>query len=258
MLEIGHLHQRLRPGRVEAREQLTRVVQAAANRLERQIFEPHVLPGASSKAITCASIDYKMSPGCSEETTEVPDRACVRGMRLRGALAALTSALACLGANGANIVDKSNHAAATDDPYLWLEDIHGAKPMEWVKAQNAKSTAVLQADPDYPKDYDAILKVLDATDRIPYGELDHQYVTNFWQDAPIPRASGGAPAGRLRQGRADWDILLDLDKLAADEHENWVWKGAECTPSCSAACSTSRAVAGMRWWCASSIRGSDS
>ena len=25
----------------------------------------------------------------------------------------------------------------TDDPYLWLEDIHGDKPMEWVKAQNA-------------------------------------------------------------------------------------------------------------------------
>ena len=55
------------------------------------------------------------------------------------------------------------------------------------KAQNAKSTAVLQADPDYQKYYDAILKVLDATDRIPYGELDHQYVTNFWQDAAHPK-----------------------------------------------------------------------
>jgi prolyl oligopeptidase len=26
-------------------------------------------------------------------------------------------------------------------------------------------------------------------------------------------------------------VLLDLDQLAADEHENWVWKGADCTPS---------------------------
>src|SRR5262249_13070203 len=24
---------------------------------------------------------------------------------------------------------------------------------------------------------------------------------------------------------------IDLDKLSADEKENWVWKGAECTPS---------------------------
>ena len=34
----------------------------------------------------------------------------------------------------------------TDDPYLWLEDIHGAKPLAWVNEQNAKSRAVLQAD----------------------------------------------------------------------------------------------------------------
>jgi prolyl oligopeptidase len=26
-------------------------------------------------------------------------------------------------------------------------------------------------------------------------------------------------------------VLLDLDQLAADEHENWVWKGAECSAS---------------------------
>ena len=65
------------------------------------------------------------------------------------------------------------------DPYLWLEDIHGAKPLEWVKGQNAKSLAVLKADPDYQKDYDAILKVLDATDRIPYGSLERDFVFNF-------------------------------------------------------------------------------
>jgi prolyl oligopeptidase len=143
-----------------------------------------------------------------------------------GALAGCIGAAALAGAS----VDKNPQAA--DDPYLWLEDTHGAKALEWVKAQNVKSTAVLQADPDYQKDYDAILKVLDATDRIPYGELDHQYVFNFWQDAAHPKGiwrrttsadyANAAPA---------WDILLDLDKLAADEHENWVWKGADCTPS---------------------------
>ncbi|MBV9317610.1 MAG: hypothetical protein JOZ34_09120, partial [Gammaproteobacteria bacterium] len=48
------------------------------------------------------------------------------------------------------------------DPYLWLEDVHGAKSMEWVKAQNARSIAALRADPDYQSDYDSILKVMDA------------------------------------------------------------------------------------------------
>src|SRR5580704_11787687 len=81
--------------------------------------------------------------------------------------------------------DKMNHVM--EDPYLWLEDIHGAKPMEWVKAQNAKSLGILKADPDYQNDYDSLLKVMDATDRIPYGSLDHQYVFNFWQDAQHPK-----------------------------------------------------------------------
>ena len=32
------------------------------------------------------------------------------------------------------------------DPYLWLEDIHGAQALEWVKAQNTKTAAVLKSD----------------------------------------------------------------------------------------------------------------
>jgi prolyl oligopeptidase len=147
----------------------------------------------------------------------------------------LTALSALIGAGllaGAKVDKNPQAAAGAEDPYLWLEDVHGAKALEWVKAQNAKATAVLQADADYQKDYDAILKVLDATDRIPYGELDHQYVFNFWQDAQHPKGiwrrtsiadyANAAPA---------WDVLLDVDKLAQDEHENWVWKGADCTPS---------------------------
>ena len=46
------------------------------------------------------------------------------------------------------------HAASTpaDDPYLWLEDVSSPKAMEWVNAHNARSTAILQADPRY-QDY---------------------------------------------------------------------------------------------------------
>jgi prolyl oligopeptidase len=152
----------------------------------------------------------------------------------RGHLA-LTALAALIGAGllaGAKVDNNPQAAPGDRDPYLWLEDVHGAKALEWVKAQNAKSTSMLQADPDYQKDYDAILKVLDATDRIPYGNLDHQYVFNHWQDAQHPKGvwrrtsiadyANAAPA---------WEVLLDVDKLALDEHENWVWQGADCTPS---------------------------
>ena len=30
------------------------------------------------------------------------------------------------------------------DKYAWLGDIHGDKPMEWVKAENARTAAVLE------------------------------------------------------------------------------------------------------------------
>ena len=126
-----------------------------------------------------------------------------------------------------------SHAALDEaDPYLWLEDVHGAKSMEWVKAQNARSIAALRADPDYQSDYDSILKVMDAADRIPYGDLDHQSVFNFWQDAQHPKGIWRrASIAEYAKAAPAWEVLLDLDRLAADEHENWVWKGADCSPS---------------------------
>jgi prolyl oligopeptidase len=134
-------------------------------------------------------------------------------------------------ATGASVT-KQPSAVEVADPYLWLEDVHGAKSMEWVRAQNAKSTAILQADPDYHRDYEAILKVMDAADRIPYGDLDHRYVFNFWQDAQHPKGIWRRTTiTDYRNTAPAWEVLLDLDKLAADEHENWVWKGADCSPS---------------------------
>ena len=160
-------------------------------------------------------------------------RRSVVAMALVGTVAIGGTAMAADSAVGADSVNRKHqeHVGAAD-PYLWLEDIHGAKPLEWVKAQNARSTAILQADPRYQKDYDAILGVMDATDRIPYGDLDHQYVFNFWQDAQHPKGVWRRTSiADYAKAAPDWDILLDLDRLAADERENWVWKGAECTPS---------------------------
>ena len=136
-------------------------------------------------------------------------------------------------AAAAGTVDGTKHRDEGEaDPYLWLEDIHGTKPLEWVRAQNARSTAILQADPDYQPDYDAILKVMDATDRIPYADIDHGYAFNFWQDAANPKGLWRRTTLEdYRKAAPQWEVLLDLDKLAAAESENWVWKGGECSAS---------------------------
>ena len=47
-------------------------------------------------------------------------------------------------------------SATSDDPYAWLEDVHGAKPLDWVREQNARSLGMLKADPRYQKNYDSI------------------------------------------------------------------------------------------------------
>ncbi|HSS12512.1 MAG TPA: hypothetical protein VLL04_01375, partial [Rhizomicrobium sp.] len=119
----------------------------------------------------------------------------------------------------------------TDDPYAWLEEVHGEKQLAWVKEQNAKSLGPLKADPRYQKNYDAILEVLDATDRIPMGNLSHGFVYNFWQDTKNPKGVWRRTSIADYQNPAPrWELLLDVDALAKTEKENWVFKGAECSP----------------------------
>jgi Serine proteases of the peptidase family S9A len=125
--------------------------------------------------------------------------------------------------------DQGNHM---NDPYIWLEAVHGEKPLAWVKEQNAKSLGLLKASPDYQKNYDFILSVLDAKDRIPYGGLDHGFVYNYWQDQAHPKGLWRRTSiADYAKAEPQWEVLIDLDKLAADEKENWVWKGTACSSS---------------------------
>jgi prolyl oligopeptidase len=118
------------------------------------------------------------------------------------------------------------------DPYLWLSDIEGARALGWVKAQNAKSDAELKSDPNYAKDRDLILASLNADDRIPDPQLDHEWVFNFWQDAEHVRGVWRrAPIADYAKPDPNWQVLFDVDKYDRDTGKNWVWQGADCTPS---------------------------
>src|SRR5262249_34981141 len=122
-------------------------------------------------------------------------------------------------------------ANTPNDPYAWLEDVRGAKPLAWVADQNKTSLGKLKSDPRYQKNYDSILEVLDATDRIPFGSLDNGFVYNFWQDARNPKGIWRRTAIADYQAKAPhWQNLLDVDALAKAEKENWVFAGAECNP----------------------------
>jgi prolyl oligopeptidase len=141
--------------------------------------------------------------------------------------AILAFGLAVLGA--AAVLCAGVAGAAQDDPNLWLSDIRGAKPLAWVAAQNAKSEALLKADPRYAEYHAAILKSLDTKDRIALGQLDHGALYNFWQDGDHVRGLWRrAKMADYRKTDPKWDVLLDIDKLDAAEHKDWVFQGAEC------------------------------
>jgi prolyl oligopeptidase len=119
-----------------------------------------------------------------------------------------------------------------EDTFLWLEDVHGETPLAWVKEQNEKALSALTADADYRNDYDSLLAVLDAPDRIAFATLDHQHAFNFWQDAEHPKGVWRrADITDYAKLDPQWNVLLDLDKLASVEKENWVWEGADCAPT---------------------------
>jgi prolyl oligopeptidase len=119
----------------------------------------------------------------------------------------------------------------SDDPYIWLEDVHGERAMAWVERENARSLAVLKGDPRYATFHQDALTIVNATDRIPGPDLIGTTVYNFWQDPTNVRGlwRRTTPASYATAAPA-WETVLDLDKLSADEKANWVWHGANCPP----------------------------
>jgi prolyl oligopeptidase len=123
----------------------------------------------------------------------------------------------------------AQQAASTDDPYIWLEDVSGQRAMNWVNSHNAKSQAVLEADPRYQRFYDEALAIAQATDRIPYGTFRAGQIYNFWQDADHVRGIlRKTTRASYESGQPTWTTVLDVDALAKAEKANWVYKGSDC------------------------------
>jgi prolyl oligopeptidase len=129
----------------------------------------------------------------------------------------------------ASLAAAAQAKAVSDDPYLWLEEVSSPRSMDWVNAHNAKSQAVLEADPRYQRYYDEALAIAQASDRIPFGRFLNGEIYNFWQDADHVRGifRRTSLAGYQAQQPA-WQTVLDLDALAASEKANWVFKGVTC------------------------------
>ncbi|MFZ1107837.1 MAG: prolyl oligopeptidase family serine peptidase [Rhodomicrobium sp.] len=120
--------------------------------------------------------------------------------------------------------------APDDDPWIWLEDIDGQKATAWADGQTATTLAQF-GGPRFEEDRDTLKAILDRPDNIPYIARRGGLVFNFWKDADHPRGLWRATTlDKYRAGAPDWDVLLDIDRLAAEENEDWIWQGAVTLP----------------------------
>lgn len=121
-------------------------------------------------------------------------------------------------------------SAVADDPYLWLEEIEGEKPLAWVKERNDRSLGVLQGDARYADLHAKAVAIVNATDRIPTPGFNRDgTVDNFWQDKTNVRGLWRRTTlDSYRTAAPQWETVLDFDALAKAENANWVYKGAGC------------------------------
>jgi len=136
-------------------------------------------------------------------------------------LAAVAATVLCTAAIAQN---------AADDPYLWLEEIDGARAIAQVKQWNTATEALVAKGPVFEQYRKRALDILDDEQQIaePEDILGGQ-VTNLWRDAKNPRGLWRvASLASYTSGHPQWRTLIDVDALGKAEGKSWVWHGADC------------------------------
>ena len=146
--------------------------------------------------------------------------------RLVAALVATLSAVAGIGALKALA---QQPVPEQPDKYTWLEDIYGDKQLAWVKAENARTAAVLENDSHFATLDAEALKVLDSPDKLPFPGFHNGVIYNFWQDAEHVRGivRRTTPKDYLTPD-PKWETVLDYDALSKADKQSWVYKGLNC------------------------------
>ena len=115
-----------------------------------------------------------------------------------------------------------------DDPYLWLEEVDSERALGWVGERNQEAEAELSAQPGFAALKDQLKAILDSKERIPWVSEHGDWYYNFWRDAEHPRGLWRRTTlTEYRNQEPQWETVLDLDLLAREENENWVWAGSQ-------------------------------
>ena len=118
--------------------------------------------------------------------------------------------------------------ADVTDVREWLEEVEGEDALAWVKEQNADAISTF-GEPSAQPLYSRILASLESDEKIPYigRVLNGDAFYNFWTDADHVRGIWRrCSLAEYRKPEPNWEVVLDLDALGADEGVSWVWGGS--------------------------------
>jgi prolyl oligopeptidase len=168
-------------------------------------------------------------------------------LRLRGPFVVLVSCLSVtsFGCGGASApaapnppppqstqgsTDGGPQSATVDDAdFLFLEDIQGAKALEFARAHNAVSESALSSAPGFRALEARLSSIYASKEKIPSPYVENGAVRNFWTDAEHPRGLWRQTTlAEYRKPQPAWTVLLDIDALNKAENESFVFHGAEC------------------------------
>ncbi|MCP3475797.1 prolyl oligopeptidase family serine peptidase [Bradyrhizobium sp. CCGUVB1N3] len=128
---------------------------------------------------------------------------------------------------------KPSLSAPDDDPYLRLEEIEGSRALDFVEQQNGKTLQVF-GGATFTQDRDELASIYDRADNIPYVSRHGDHLYNLWKDADSPRGLWRRTTlEEFRKSKPSWDVLLDMDRLAAIEGEDWLVSWTAMLPGSS-------------------------
>jgi prolyl oligopeptidase len=120
-------------------------------------------------------------------------------------------------------------APASDDPYLWLEEVEGEKALAWARAQNARAQQELEGAPGFAALRDRLRAIYDSKEKIPFPSVLNEYVYNFWRDETNPQGLWRRTSlAEYKKPAPKWEVVIDVDALSKAESTTWVWHGAKC------------------------------
>ena len=128
---------------------------------------------------------------------------------------------------GVIVLMEKGSAQIENDPWRWLEDVESEEALDWVRKRNSRFLERAEADPVYHELHDRLLRMFDDTAKIDYPSIYGDQVYNFWQSAEHER--GIVRRKSLEDylaNRGSWETVLDIDRLAEEEGENWVFQGS--------------------------------